>query len=89
MNCVDSRAEHVQQMGGVKCVCVREQTPCLCGQEVLGHTRFWFDKDPKLSSFSACLNMVLSSTCTYQSGDMVQCVLMCLCQGDNLQETKS
>lgn len=62
MNCVDSRAEPVQQMGGVKCVCVREQTPCFCGQEVLGHTRFWFDKDPKLSSFSACLNMVLSST---------------------------
>lgn len=34
------------------CACVKKQAPCLCGQEVLGHTRFWFDKDPKLSSFS-------------------------------------
>lgn len=51
------------------CVCVRirEQTPCLCGQEVLGHTRFAFDKDPKLSSFRAGLNMVLLSRDTYNA----------------------
>lgn len=47
-------ADFVQQMGVCACVCacVKKQAPCLCGQEVLGHTRFWFDKDPKLSSFS-------------------------------------
>lgn len=69
MNYVDSRAESVEQMGCVKhvCVCIREQTPCLCGQEVLGHTRFGFDKDLKLSSFRAWLNMVLLSRDPYNA----------------------
>jgi len=48
-------------------VCVMEQTPCFCGQEALGHTRFRFNQDPKLSSFWACLDMVVSSRGSYNA----------------------
>lgn len=51
MNCVDSRTVSVEQMGCVKCVFVKEQTLCFCGQELLGHTRFGFDEDPKTKQF--------------------------------------
>lgn len=60
-DCVDSRAESVEQMGCVKRVWEGTDSLPLCGQEVLGHTKFGFDNDPKLSSFRAGLNMMLSS----------------------------
>lgn len=60
-NCVDSRAESVEQMGCVKRVWEGTDSLPLCGQEVSGHTKFGFDNDPKTSRFRASLNIALSS----------------------------
>lgn len=61
MNCVDSRTESVEQMDCVKCG-VGEQTPCLCGLEVLGHTKI-----PNGAIFRACLKIALSSRDPYNA----------------------